>query len=271
MRANATVKIFLSILILIVINFPIFAGEKKFVTKEEFHIAEARQGIAVDENYIYVIGTREIGKYNKITHEFVNKWAEADDGPIKHLDSGVIIDGKLYCAHSNYPEIPMTSSIEIWDAKTLEHIESHSFGIYRGSCTWADYSNGYWYAAFGHYKKWKHLTGKDASWTSIVKFDQNWMELESWVLPNNVVEKFEKMSNSGGSFGPDNLLYCSGHDAPELYVLKFPQMGSILELVEIMPINIAGQGIAWDRSNPNYIYGIIKKEKKVIISELVDK
>ena len=62
--------------------------------------------------------------------------------PIIHLDSGVIVDGKLYCAHSNYPGIPMTSSIEVWDPSTLEHIESHSFGIFRGSCTWVDQLQG---------------------------------------------------------------------------------------------------------------------------------
>ena len=77
------------------------------------------------------------------------------------------------------------------------------------------------------------------------------------------------MSNSGGSFGPDSLLYLTGHDEPELYAMRFPQMGSIMELVEILPINNAGQGIAWDRSEPNVIYGIIKSQRLVTISELI--
>ena len=53
--------------------------------------------------------------------------------------------------------------------------------------------------------------------------------------------------------------------------MKFPEKGSVMELVEILPINNAGQGIAWDRSNSNYIFTIKKKERLVIISELVNK
>jgi hypothetical protein len=34
----------------------------------------------------------------------------------------------LHCAHSNDPGVPTVSSIEMWDAKTLRHTGSHSFG-----------------------------------------------------------------------------------------------------------------------------------------------
>ncbi len=68
----------------------------------------------------------------------------------------------------------MTSSIEIWDAKTLEHIDSHSFGINWGSCTWADYYDGYWWASFAQYDKWESETGKGTHWTTMVKFDEKW-------------------------------------------------------------------------------------------------
>ncbi|NIR39319.1 MAG: hypothetical protein GWO22_26155, partial [Actinobacteria bacterium] len=50
----------------------------------------------------------------------------------------MVLDGKIYCAHSNYRYFPMTSSIEVWDADTLEHIGSHSIGIRLGSLTWLD-------------------------------------------------------------------------------------------------------------------------------------
>lgn len=269
MKKKLTLKLLNTVIILIFISSQIYCGNKNFVKKKEYNCPEARQGIAVDANFFYVVDTRKIGKYNKETGMCVAKWEGNEDGPIRHLDSGVIINGKLFCAHSNYPDLPMASSIEIWNAETLEHLESHSFGIYRGSCTWVDYSNGNWYAAFAHYKKWEYLTGKNANWTTIVKFDENWIELESWVFPKVITDKFGNMSNSGGSFGPDNLLYCTGHDAPELYVLKFPKMGSVLELVDILPIVNTGQGIAWDRSKPNFIYCIKKKDRQVIVSEFL--
>lgn len=244
-------------------------AERKFEQIKIFEIPEARQGVAVDENYFYAVTNYKIAKYNKTTGEFVDIWEGKEKGPIKHLDSGAIIEGKLYCAHSNYPEFPMTSSIEIWDPETMEHIESHSFGIEYGSCTWVDKYNGYWWAAFAHYNKWSDSTGTDVRWTTLVKFDDQWRKIEAWIYPDEVLKKFGEMSNSGGSWGPDGLLYITGHDAPELYVMKIPEQGSILELVDIVPINCTGQGIAWDRSDPGSIFTIRKADHKVIHSKLI--
>ena len=42
----------------------------------------------------------------------------------------------------------MTSSVEIFETEHLTHIESHSFGIAYGSCTWIDRYGGYWVGNF---------------------------------------------------------------------------------------------------------------------------
>jgi len=76
------------------------------------------------------------------------------------------------------------------------------------------------------------------------------------------------MSNSGGSWGPDGYLYCTGHDRSEVYAVKIPDKGSVLELVETVPLPILGQGIAWDRSRSGFIYGIRKKDRQVVVSRL---
>ena len=245
------------------------AGEPggRFVETARFSAPEARQGVAVDERYFYAIGTREIGKYDKTTGKRVAKWRESEGGPIIHLDSGVIVDGKLYCAHSNYPGIPMTSSVEIWDAATLRHVGSHSFGIRWGSCTWVDRHDGHWWAAFAHYDKLKAkgLTDRGTEWTTVVKFDDDWRELEAWVFPRELLRRFVPMSNSGGSWGPDGLLYTTGHDRPELYALRLPRAGSVLELVAVLPAALRGQGIAWDRSDPGVLYGIDRSKRQVIV------
>ena len=88
------------------------------------------------------------------------------------------------------------------------------------------------------------------------------------------------MSNSGGSWGPDGYLYLTGHDPAEIYRMRLPKAGSVLELVDVIPMNIRGQGIAWDRSQPGVIYGIVRATKKeieaggghkVTVFKLVDK
>ena len=94
----------------------------------EFPIKEANQGIGVDANHFYAVDNTVIAKYDKKTGKLVKKWEEKKDGPVEHLDSALVMDGKIYAAHSNYPKWPMTSSLEIFDAEKMEHIGTHSFG-----------------------------------------------------------------------------------------------------------------------------------------------
>ena len=245
-----------------------WAVDRKFEELTRLYAREAEQGVAVDENFIYAIGTNEIGKYDKKTYQKITSWGNGGRGRIIHLNSGLIHDGKLYCAHSNYPQIPMISSVEIWDTHSLQHIASHSFGLEWGSCTWIDRHKGYWWGVFAHYEKITESLNKDVSWTTLLKFDDQWHPLESWVLPEEVLHKMQPMSNSGGTWGPDGLLYCTGHDRSEIYVLQLPMSGSIIELVDSVAIEITGQGIAWDRGNPGVLYGINKKDRQIIETRL---
>jgi hypothetical protein len=98
--------------------------------------------------------------------------------------------------------------------------------------------------------------------TVMVKFTRDFRPLEMWTLPKAILDRFEDMSNSGGSWGADGFLYLSGHDPAEIYKMKLPKAGSVLDLVEIIPMNIRGQGIAWDRSQPGVIYGVIRATAK---------
>ena len=38
----------------------------------------------------------------------------------KHLNSGFFHDGKLYCAHSNYPKLPESSQLMVLDPDTMK-------------------------------------------------------------------------------------------------------------------------------------------------------
>src|SRR5688572_33163542 len=101
----------------------------------EFTVAEANQGVGVDARHFYAVDNYVIGKYDKKTGKLVKKWQGDKRGAILHLDSAMLMGGKVYAAHSNYPQWPMTSSMEIFDAETMEHIGTHSFGIQYGSLT----------------------------------------------------------------------------------------------------------------------------------------
>ena len=233
----------------------------------EFTVKEANQGVGVDAAHFYAVDNYAIGKYDKKTGKLVKKWQGDKKGPILHLDSAMLMDGKLYAAHSNWPDWPMTSSVEIFDAEKMEHVGTHSFGIRYGSLTWVDWHDGHWWMTFANYDRLigpgKTPYGHKAN-TLMVKFTKDFRPVESWTLPKSILDKFEDMSNSGGSWGPDGYLYLSGHDPAEIYRMRLPKAGSILELVDVIPMNIRGQGIAWDRSQPGVIYGIIRATKKEI-------
>src|SRR5262245_36679248 len=241
---------------------------RKYQELKRYVAPEARQGVAVDSSHFYAVGNSSVAKYDKASGARLAGWECPEGKPLIHLNSGAVVEGKLYCAHSNYPGVPMTGSIEIWDARTMKHIGSHSFGIDNGSTTWADFHREHWYVGFAHYQNKGAEPNRDPRWTSVVKFNQAWHRLEGWVFPPEVLNRFAGYSCSGGVIDDEGLLYCTGHDAPEIYVLKFPEGGSVLELVETIEVTFPGQGLAWDRSNPGTLYSISKGSREVIVARI---
>jgi len=243
---------------------------------EAFEIPEANQGIGVDAEHSYAIDNTVIAKYSKDTHELVESVDYEDMGAI-HFDSAAVIDGRIYVAHSNYSTWPMTSSLEIFDAETLDHLESYSFGIQLGSFTWVDQApDGSWWGGFANYNrvfdKSPVAYGNKFN-TQVVRFTPEWEIAEQYVIPDEIVEKFDDMSNSGGSWGPDGNLYLTGHDPAEAYVMQVPEIGSTLRWLATVLVDIRGQGIAWDRSQPDVLYGIIRgegdEENRVSVTRVV--
>ena len=241
-------------------------GAPRFEEIRRFRTDEAIQGVAVDGSHFYAIANRRIGKYDKRSGERVAGWAGARNGPIIHLDSGVVLDGLLYCAHSNYPGIPMVSSIEIFQTDTLEHVGSHSLGIFGGSATWVDRADGHWWVAFGQYAGRGGVPGRGPAWTSLVQFDASWRRVAGYVYPTEVIEQFEEMSNSGGAWGTDGRLYATGHDDGKVFVLSLPTAGSVLDLHETLRVTAEGQGIAWDPAEPDTLYTILRSSREVVVS-----
>lgn len=236
-----------------------------------FDAVDARQGVAVDADHFFAVSNTRITMHDKVSGEALKQWDGGPDdgsGRLVHLDGAMVKDGLLYAAHSNYPGTPMTSSVEIWRADTLEHLRSHSFGVLLGSLTWLDYHAGYWWGTFANYDLVQ--TGEKEPYgttraTTLVKLDDNFNVLQGWLFPPALHARFTPMSNSGGSWGPDGYLYITGHDHPEVYVVQVPEQGSEVEwlaTVKVPPIE--GQGIAWDRtSGERLLWGILRRESKV--------
>jgi len=241
---------------------------------QQFEVSNARQGIAVDAGHFYAVNNFAISKHDKSTGAAIAQWAGRAEGePLIHLDSLMELDGLLFASHSNYPVSPMTSSVEVWDADTMQHVSSHSFGINRGSLTWLDRHDGFWWAAFANYDKVQNgqmVPYGHTNNTQVVKLDDDFRILQAWTLPLDMLDKMRPMSNSGGSWGPDGMLYLTGHDLGEIYVMRIPDAGSTLSWIATVKTPVLeGQGIAWDRSMPGrYLWAINKGDRKVLKIEI---
>ncbi|BBM82802.1 GntP family permease [Candidatus Uabimicrobium amorphum] len=229
----------------------------------------AHQGVAVDREHFYTIKTRSIAKHRKDTGKLTAEWNATTPGKIIHLNSGLVVNDRLYCGHSNWPNTPMKSSIEVWDTNTLSHCNSIHFANPPGSCTWVDRYQDFWWVCFAHYDKKGGEKGKGVEMTTLVKYDDQWRPLGSWKFPQTVVKKFAPYSCSGGAWGADGLLYVSGHDAAELYALSIVKEESTLHFQKTIKVNSRGQGIAFDRTpSPQNLYTINRDTKTVIVSSV---
>ncbi|MBC8352803.1 MAG: PQQ-like beta-propeller repeat protein [Planctomycetes bacterium] len=229
-----------------------------------FAIREAHQAVAVDETSFYAISNRTIARYDKTTAKTMEKWTAEVESPIKHLNSGIVVDGRLYCANSNWPQSPLKNSLEIFEAATLQHIERKTFPETKGAINWIDRHRGSWWIVFAFYGE------AEVRRTRLVRYNDDWESTGEWTFPESVIKRFLPNSNSGGAFGPNGRLFVTGHDHAELYVLDVPSSGDELTHTATLTAPIAGQGIAWDRSDIGTLYGIVRRTHEVVEMRISD-
>lgn len=248
-------------------------AQTSFEIVGRFPAPEAHQGVAVDAKHFYAIANQAVTKYDKKTGGFIKAWRSNSTLALKHLNSGVVVGKKLFVAHSNWPTTPTKNSLEIWETETLTHVGRHSFQEDQLAVTWADHHDGAWWVVFAAYG-----TEESVQRTELVKFDMNWQAIGRWRFPTTVIDRFLPYSNSGGSIGADGLIYATGHDRSEVYVLDLPDAGTNgtqgketrLRLIRTLPLGVLGQAIAWDRSEPTMLYGIRRKDKVVVAAKMTN-
>ncbi len=231
-----------------------------------FPAPEATQAVAVDSTCFYAIDDAAIGKYDKQTGQRIGQWKD-QSGRITHLNSGIVFGDELYAAHSNYPETPMVSSLEVFETERLVHLRSIPLPQGIGSATWVDRAHGAWWVTFANYAGKGGEPGKGPERTTLVRFDPQWQREADWTFPRAVVDRWDGMSSSGGTWADGRGLVTTGHHARELYILTLPESGGELVLREIVPVESEGQGIAIDRGD-GLLYSIQRRTHEVLVSRL---
>lgn len=228
---------------------------------------EAHQGVASDTRFVYAIADNMIGKYDKATGKRVALF-EGNPAVFIHMNSCSVVAQELVCAMSNFPNLPQISSVEWFSTQTLKHLRSHSFAASRGSMTWVDWHEGAWWVCYANYDSKGGDPTRDHNATLLVKYSPQFIEQGAWVFPKNVLERFGHMSASGGRWGKDGFLYVTGHDLPEMYVLKLPAAGARLEYVHTIALPTDGQAFDWDTAKPRHIWTIERKTTELVESQL---
>jgi hypothetical protein len=234
------------------------------VALDVYQTEEARQGAAADRQHLYAIDNSTIAKYEKADGSLVARWEGIRGGAIGHLNSCFAEKAQLYCANSNFPEVPMASSVEVFASDSLQHTRSLSLGIMdEGSLTWFNRLGDGWLAGFAHYDGQGGTNFKDHRFATINRYDQRWRRLGGWMIPDSIARQMQPYAASGGALGADGLLYISGHDKPEVYVLAAPRMGPKLIHVATISVDIEGQAIVWDDSAERVLVGISRSSREI--------
>jgi hypothetical protein len=215
---------------------------------------EAHQAAAANESFVFAIASRTIAKYDRQT----GKRIAVSRGEAEHLNSGFLLGDQLYCAHSNFPHTPEHSSLKVLDVKSMQLSTYKDFGNYGGSLTWAVLEGKSWWCNFARY-------GADNQQTFLVRFDDQWTELQRWTYPAEVLRHLGRMSLSGGVWWQGSLLV-TDHDHFVLYQLELPDDGTVLRFVRTHRAPFSGQGIAVDPFTGGLV-GIHRAQRQVIFAE----
>jgi hypothetical protein len=240
---------------------PAAAADYRATTTRVYVAPDADQGVAVDATHFYPVDNSVIVKYEIATGKQVDRWEGPASGLIRHLNSCIAYDARLWCANSNYPQLPMGSSIEVFDTATLDHVSSHSLGLRdEGSITWFDRYRGGFIAGFAHYDGGKGVGFKDHTYSSVVTFDAEWRRTGGWLFPPGVVDRLAPDAASGGAIGPDGYLYLLGHDRPEMYVVARPALGPVLIHIATIALDAEGQAFSWAQDGTRTVFTIDRRK-----------
>lgn len=213
----------------------------------------ATQAAAADERFVYAVSGDKVALYDRATAKLLG----VSRGPAHHLNSGFVDGGKLYLAHSNYPDKPDESDIRVLDPATRALTVFHSFEHPPGSLTWAIRRGGDWWCLFARY-------GAENRQSVLIRFDPQWREVGRWHFAPELVADWGGYSLSGGVWMDDDLL-ATGHDKPIIYRLHVPASGELVRLRERIPSPFPGQGIAIDPVTGGLI-GIDRQRKAVVFA-----
>lgn len=248
MKPHIIFFIIISITIIVCISISInllwiLSYKKRFRTLIATNINKNAQGVATSAKYIFIIYNNLIEKYDKCTFKLLDKIVP----DAHHLNHGIVKDKVLYCIDN-----PLNGAnvIYMYNIDTMH---------YQGPIDMIDYSyNGVLSSIDFYYNKWwclytfyKDLITK----THLVVFDENWDVLRSWTFPLKIFDMVQPANLSNIAWNR-NILYCTVNNSSDIYMFKIFTTTDKATYIGKMTSGIYGQGISWDKTDYNILYGL---------------
>lgn len=228
---------------------------------------EARQGVTSDGTYIYAVDNATIGKYMIATGDRVALF-EGDKEHFKHMNSCAFVGELLACAASNYPATPHQGSIEYFDPDELRHLRSVQLEDNPGSLTvFGERDSGKW-AIFANYDGKGGEAGKDHRDTVYAEMSPANRVTRTIRFPAAVLDRLAPYSISGAAWSTDGLIYVSGHDKPEIYVLRLRDGEQAFEYIATIPTVTNGQAIDFDPVQDRQLWAIDRNALQAVASTI---
>ena len=237
----------------------VFETQNGWIASRQIVTPYATQAAAADGHFLYAISSTTVAKFARSSGHLL---ATATTPTTKHLNSGYLHDGKLYCGHSNYPNTPHESDIRVFDPRTNSLSVYHTFANPPGSLVWCIRKDGRWWCCFAHYGQENHRT-------VLIEYTEGGLtgEARRFLFPQELIADFDGMSASGGIWDGDTIL-ASHHHYPVLYRLRVPadREATMLELVETLACPFPGQGIAVDPAAAGGLVGIDRPARAIVVA-----
>lgn len=263
----------LSCVVIYTLSNRLFEGFELSITPSMIYhnVKDAYEGVAVGKDFFYAINTKSISKHKIDNGEHVKTVVFTNHPRIKHLNSGVVLGNRLYVCNNPDDVLFSYNTIEVFDLN-LEFQYYIEVTGNTGSLIAIDYFDNRWWTCFSHYKDHARYTiiaemyfprpDLSTAGQTNEKDLVRWHIRNRYYFPNDIVNRSNAIS--GFSFGPDGLVYATGKDCNELFVLHLHRSSPIMSLDRIIKLDIDGQAIDWDRKRKK-LYGIHRGLQKVIV------
>ena len=101
-----------------------------------------------------------------------------------------------------------------------------------------------------------------------MRLDDRFAPTGQWLLPPELLARLSPYSISGASWSSAGFLAVTGHDRPEIYLVRLPRKPGMAKLEAVVPVTTEGQAIDWEPGHRKLLWSISRRDRALVLSDL---